>query len=93
MLGIGRGLMSGGRVMLLDEPSLGLAPKIIDQIYQDLGKLRDLSATLIIVEENPTRLQDVADHIYLMDNGEFVWDGRAEDLGRADDLLKTYLGA
>nr|WP_309402215.1 ABC transporter ATP-binding protein [Aminobacter niigataensis]WMD00155.1 ABC transporter ATP-binding protein [Aminobacter niigataensis] len=92
MLGIGRGLMTGGRIMLLDEPSLGLAPKIIDQIYANLATLRQISPTLVIVEENPTRLQTVAEYIYLMDNGEFVWRGRAEELDAAGTLLKTYLG-
>ncbi|WP_284210340.1 hypothetical protein [Methylorubrum aminovorans] len=92
MLGIGRGLMTGGQIMLLDEPSLGLAPKIIDEIYENLSSLRLISPTLIIVEENPIRLQEVADYIYLMDNGEFVWNGRAKELSGAADLLKTYLG-
>lgn len=92
MLGIGRGLMTGGQIMLLDEPSLGLAPKIIDQVYEDLAKLRSISPTLVIVEENPVRLQEVADYIYLMDNGEFVWSGVARELRGAADLLKTYLG-
>lgn len=92
MLGIGRGLMIGGRIMLLDEPSLGLAPKIIEQIYANLVDLRQISPTLVIVEENPMRLQTVAEYIYLMDNGEFVWRGRPEELDAAGELLKTYLG-
>jgi branched-chain amino acid transport system ATP-binding protein len=93
MLGIGRGLMTGGQIMLLDEPSLGLAPKIIDLVYEDLAKLRSISPTLVIVEENPTRLQEVADYVYLMDNGEFVWSGEAQELREQADLLKTYLGS
>ncbi len=92
MLGIGRGLMIGGRIMLLDEPSLGLAPKIIDQIYANLVDLRQISPTLVIVEENPMRLQTVAEYIYLMDNGEFIWRGRPNELDAAGELLKTYLG-
>lgn len=92
MLGIGRGLMTGGRILILDEPSLGLAPKIIDQVYEDLAKIRSVTPTILIVEENPIRLQEVADYIYLMDNGEFVWSGRADELRSAADLLKTYLG-
>ena len=78
--------------MLLDEPSLGLAPKLIDQIYANLVDLRQISPTLVIVEENPTRLQTVAEYIYLMDNGEFIWHGRADELDTAGTLLKTYLG-
>ena len=92
MLGIGRGLMTEGRIMLIDEPSLGLAPKIIDQVYEVIANLRAVSPSLLIVEENPNRLQEIADHIYLMDNGEFVWDGTPSDLGKNSDLLTTYLG-
>ncbi len=93
MLGIGRGLMAEGQVMLIDEPSLGLAPKVIDQVYDVIAKLRTVSPSLLIVEENPNRLQEIADVIYLMDNGEFVWSGTPAELGRNSDLLTTYLGA
>jgi branched-chain amino acid transport system ATP-binding protein len=92
MLGIGRGLMTGGQVMLVDEPSLGLAPKLIDQVYDALTKMRQITSTLIVVEENPMRLQEIADHIYLMDNGEFVWDGTPAEMRENADLFKTYLG-
>jgi branched-chain amino acid transport system ATP-binding protein len=93
MLGIGRGLMTSGEIMMLDEPSLGLAPKIIDHIYEVIAGLRTSSPTLLIVEENPTRLQSVADWIYLMDDGAFVWNGSADELKESSDLLNTYLGA
>ena len=93
MLGIGRGLMTEGRVMLIDEPSLGLAPKVIDQVYEVIAKLRTVSPSLLIVEENPNRLQEIADRIYLMDNGEFVWNGTPAELSKNSELLNTYLGA
>ncbi|GAB5471133.1 MAG: ABC transporter ATP-binding protein [Rhodospirillales bacterium] len=92
MLGIGRGLMTEGRVLLIDEPSLGLAPNVIDQVYEAIAKLRMVSPSLLIVEENPNRLKEIADKIYLMDNGEFVWSGTPDDLSRNSDLLSTYLG-
>jgi branched-chain amino acid transport system ATP-binding protein len=92
MLGIGRGLMTSGQVMLVDEPSLGLAPKLIDQVYDALTKLRQITHTLVVVEENPMRLQEIADHIYLMDNGEFVWNGTPESMRDNADLFRTYLG-
>jgi branched-chain amino acid transport system ATP-binding protein len=92
MLGIGRGLMTGGQIMLVDEPSLGLAPKLIDQVYDSLTKMRQITSTLIVVEESPMRLQEIADHIYLMDNGEFVWNGTPQDMRENADLFKTYLG-
>lgn len=93
MLGIGRGLMIDSQIMLIDEPSLGLAPKVIDQVYEVIANLCSVSPSLLIVEENPTRLQSIADIIYLMDNGEFVWSGTPEELNKNSDVLTTYLGA
>jgi len=92
MLSIGRGLMSEGYLMILDEPSLGLAPKIIDQVYNVIASLREISPTLLIIEENPTRIQNIADKIYLMDDGEFIWNGTPKELKENEDLLNTYLG-
>ena len=93
MLGIGRGLMTNGTLMLIDEPSLGLAPKLIDQIYNSLSEMKESGITFLIVEENITRLQNLADWIYLMDNGEFVWSGNPDELQSNSELLSTYLGA
>ncbi|XAT61982.1 ATP-binding cassette domain-containing protein [Rhodobacteraceae bacterium Araon29] len=92
MLGIGRGLMTEGQIMLIDEPSLGLAPKVIDMVYDVLAKLRNGSLSVLLVEENPMRLQSIADRIYLMDNGEFVWNGTPGELSKNSDLITTYLG-
>lgn len=92
MLSIGRGLMSEGYMMILDEPSLGLAPKIIDQVYEIIAGLRQISPTLLVIEENPTRLQDIADIIYLLDDGEFIWSGTPSELKENEDMLNTYLG-
>ena len=92
MLGIGRGLMTNGTLMLIDEPSLGLAPKLIDQIYNSLSEMKESGITFLIVEENITRLQTLADWIYLMDNGEFVWSGNPDELQSNSELLSTYLG-
>jgi branched-chain amino acid transport system ATP-binding protein len=93
MLGIGRGLMTNGTLMLIDEPSLGLAPKLIDQIYNSLSKMKEAGITFLIVEENISRLQAIADWVYLMDNGEFVWSGNPDELQSNSELLSTYLGA
>jgi len=93
MLGIGRGLMTNGTLMLIDEPSLGLAPKLIDQIYNSLSEMKESGITFLIVEENISRLQAIADWVYLMDNGEFVWSGNPDELQSNSELLSTYLGA
>lgn len=93
MCGIGRGLMSGGRILMLDEPSLGLAPIVIDQIYALIDGLRASGRTIILVEENAARAVDKADRIYLLDNGRFVWTGHGRDLMSSPEILSTYLGA
>ena len=93
MLGIGRGLMTDGRVIIIDEPSLGLAPIVIDQIYKVINLLMSEGRTILIVEENVTRVTDLASNIYLLDTGNFVWNGTPSELIQNRDLLKTYLGS
>jgi branched-chain amino acid transport system ATP-binding protein len=92
MLGIGRGIMTDGRVVMIDEPSLGLAPIVIEQIYKVINLLMSEGRTIIIVEENVTRVTDLAKVIYLLDTGRFVWNGSPDDLMKNRELLKTYLG-
>jgi len=92
MVGIGRGLMMGGQVMLIDEPSLGLAPIIIEQVYEVIARLKASGRTILLVEENPARVADLADAIHLLDNGRIVWSGPPHDLLERDELLETYLG-
>jgi branched-chain amino acid transport system ATP-binding protein len=92
MVGIGRGLMMGGSILLIDEPSLGLAPLIIEQIYEVIGKLKATGRTILLVDENPARVADLADTLHLLDNGEIVWSGPPHDLLARDELLATYLG-
>lgn len=92
MAGIGRALMGGGRLLMLDEPSLGLAPIVIDQIYEVIDRLQASGRTILLVEENTARIFDRADRVYLMDDGRFVWDGSGPDLVRRPELLETYLG-
>jgi branched-chain amino acid transport system ATP-binding protein len=92
MVGIGRGLMMKGAVMLIDEPSLGLAPIIIEQIYDVIARLKQSGRTILLVEENPARVADIADRIHLLDNGAFVWSGEPHVLLERDELMATYLG-
>lgn len=93
MCGIGRGLMAEGRLLLLDEPSLGLAPIIIDQIYEVVMALKRSGRTILLVEENAARVADKADHIHLLDHGTFVWSGGGAELMARPEILSTYLGA
>jgi branched-chain amino acid transport system ATP-binding protein len=92
MVGIGRGLMADARLLLLDEPSLGLAPILIDQIYEVITALRNSGRTILLVEESATRVADKADHIHLLDHGEFVWSGAGPELMARPEILATYLG-
>lgn len=92
MVGIGRGLMMRATVMLIDEPSLGLAPIVIEQIYDVIVRLKANGRTILLVEENPARVADIADRIHLLDNGAFVWSGEPKVLLQRDELLATYLG-
>jgi branched-chain amino acid transport system ATP-binding protein len=92
MVGIGRGLMQDGRLLMIDEPSLGLAPAVIDQIYASLGKIAASGRTILLVEENPARIIGLASQIVLLDDGRFVWTGDAADMQANRSLFETYLG-
>jgi branched-chain amino acid transport system ATP-binding protein len=93
MLAIGRGLMIGGKTLLIDEPSLGLAPLAIDLIYQVLTNLKAEGRSILLVEENASRVADVADVAYLLDDGRIVWQGLAQQMWDNAELIETYLGA
>jgi branched-chain amino acid transport system ATP-binding protein len=92
MLGVGRALMSTSELLLIDEPSLGLAPIIIDHIYEVIKALKTEGRTLLVVEENASRLVDIAEKIYLLDDGHIIWDGQGDDLLNDEVLMSTYLG-
>lgn len=92
MLAIGRGLLTGGRILMIDEPSLGLAPIVIDQIYEIIADLKALGRTILLVEENASRIMDLADRIHLLDTGQIVWAGDGEELHNNQQILETYLG-
>lgn len=92
MVGIGRGLMAGGQVLILDEPSLGLAPLLIDQIYQVVVQLGRSGRTVIVVEENASRIADHAHRLHLLDHGRFVWSGGGAEFLSSPEILSTYLG-
>lgn len=92
MLAIGRALMSGPRLLLLDEPSLGLAPKIVGQIFDLLALLRERNVTLGIVEQNVAMALEVADRGYVLAGGKIVAQGSAQELRETDRLQAAYLG-
>ena len=93
MLAIGRALMTNPVLLALDEPSLGLAPLIIDRIYEVIAKLRhELKMTVLLVEQNAQRALDIADYAYILETGRVVLDGTPQKLAANEDVQEFYLG-
>jgi len=93
MLVIGRALMCDPKVILLDEPSLGLAPMVIADIFAIVRRLREArNLTVLLVEQNAALALDIADHGYVMENGRIVLEGAADTLRRNSDIQEFYLG-
>jgi branched-chain amino acid transport system ATP-binding protein len=93
MLVIGRALMSSPRVILLDEPSLGLAPMLVEEIFEIVQRMnRQEKVTVLLVEQNATLALGIADHGYVMENGRIVLEGSAEALRQNADIKEFYLG-
>ena len=93
MLAIGRALMSKPQFLLLDEPSLGLAPRIVDEIFDILGRInRDAGITMLLVEQNATRALALAGYGYVMEGGRVVLEGDASELRENEDVKEFYLG-
>ena len=92
MLAVGRGLMSLPKVLLLDEPSLGLAPMMVQAILDAIARLRSTGLSILLVEQNVIAALDTADRAYVMETGKIVASGLASDLKNSDDIKKSYLG-
>jgi branched-chain amino acid transport system ATP-binding protein len=92
MLAIGRALMAKPRLLLLDEPSLGLAPKIIASIFEIIGKIREEGVTVLLVEQNANQALRIADRGYVLENGEVRFEDAAATLLGDDRIRRAYLG-
>jgi branched-chain amino acid transport system ATP-binding protein len=92
MLAIGRALVARPRLVLLDEPSLGLAPKFVTRIFETLRELKAEGKTILLVEQNARKALQIADRAYVMERGRIVLSGSGESLLGNDDVQRTYLG-
>ena len=92
MLAIGRALMTRPRLIMIDELSLGLMPKVIDLCYQALHKLRDEGMTVLLVEQNTERTLSISDDVCVLESGSSVWRGSAADARNDPSLTAAYLG-
>ena len=92
MLAIARGLMLRPRLMLLDEPSHGLSPLITREVFKILREVAEEGTTLLIVEQNANLVLDFADHAYVLETGQLVLDGTAEQIGADEGVRRSYLG-
>lgn len=92
MLAIGRGLMMSPRLLMLDEPSLGLAPLLVKEVFEAIGKIRREGVTLLLVEQNTQRALSSGDDAYILQTGRVSLQGRCEDLLHQDEVRKAYLG-
>jgi len=93
MLAVGRALMGKPRLLMLDEPSLGLAPKMVDELLAIVRRIRDDGVTILLVEQNVAKALAIADGAYVIERGAVVMQGEAGALLRSDALRAAYLGA
>ena len=92
MLAMGRALMGAPRLLMLDEPSLGLAPIIVADIFRTIGELRAAGVSVLLVEQNAQAALQIADRAYVMELGEFILDGPAKDIAANQRVAASYLG-
>ena len=92
MLAMGRALMSKPKLMMLDEPSMGLSPILVEQIFDIIKNLNDAGTTILLVEQNAAAALDVADRAYVMETSRIVMEGNASELKESDKIRSAYLG-
>lgn len=92
MLALGRGLMSKARLLMIDEPSLGLAPFLIEKVYQTIRNIRKSGYSILLVDESAEHIAGLADRVYLLEAGSLIKEGSANEMLRDEALLAAYLG-
>ena len=92
MLAIGRGLMAEPKLIILDEPSLGLSPLLVEEMFALIARINAGGVSVLLVEQNVVQSLEVANRAYILADGKFVMSGKAADIGANPDLKRTYLG-
>ncbi|MCL1837892.1 MAG: ABC transporter ATP-binding protein [Propionibacteriaceae bacterium] len=92
MLAMGRAMMAKPRILLLDEPSMGLAPLLVQEIFDIIQKINQAGTTILLVEQNANKALQVADRAYVMETGRIVLTGSAAELSNTEDIKRVYLG-
>lgn len=92
MLAIGRAMMSKPKVMLLDEPSMGLAPLLVKEIFSIIKEINEAGTTILLVEQNANMALSIANYAYVLETGKIVLEGKAKELAESDEIRKAYLG-
>ncbi len=93
MLAIGRALMARPKLLMLDEPSMGLAPLIVNDVFRIIREINEDGMTILLVEQNANKALQVADYAYVLDRGQLVTEGQAADLRNDPAIVEAYLGA
>lgn len=92
MLAISRALMSAPKILLLDEPSLGLAPIVVEKLMETILRIRSEGMTVLLVEQNAAQALEISDRGYVLEAGRFLMEGAGPDLARDPEIKKAYLG-
>ena len=92
MLAVSRALMGSPKLLLLDEPSMGLAPVLVEMIFETITKIREQGITILLIEQNANAALEVADRAYVLESGNVKMSGKASDLRKDDAVTKAYLG-
>ena len=92
MLAMSRALMIRPKLLMLDEPSMGLAPILVDQVFEMIKELHDAGTTILLVEQNASKALEIADRAYVLETGSITLSGTGKELAQSDEVRKAYLG-
>ena len=92
MLAIGRGLMARPKLLMLDEPSMGLAPLVVEEVFEKIIEINKQGTPILLIEQNARLALEVSDYAYILEQGKIKFEGNSKDLQNDDRILQAYLG-